>query len=67
MVVQPVRSRLVTGALRFAALALLAACTQGGSQAGTLSQVVAADKPGTYLCGCFFHYPAPMRGVIIAR
>jgi plastocyanin len=41
--------------------------TSGAIQAGTSSQVVTADKPGTYLYGCFFHYPAPMRGVIIAR
>ena len=28
---------------------------------------VLADKPGTYLYGCFFHYTAPMRGAIIAQ
>jgi plastocyanin len=32
-----------------------------------LSPVFVADKPGTYLYGCFFHYPAPMRGEIIVQ
>jgi len=32
-----------------------------------LSPLFVADKPGTYLYGCFFHYPAPMRGEIIVQ
>ncbi len=44
----------------------------GGWSSGTLgagagSQVLIADKPGTYLYGCFFHYGAPMRGVIVVK
>jgi plastocyanin len=40
--------------------------TSGAMQAGTSSQIVLADKPGTYLYGCYFHYGAPMRGAIVA-
>ncbi len=44
----------------------------GGWSSGTLgagngSQVLLADKAGTYLYGCFFHYTAPMRGAIVVR
>jgi plastocyanin len=41
--------------------------TSGAMQAGSGSQVVKADKAGTYLFGCFFHYGAPMRGAIVAH
>jgi plastocyanin len=41
--------------------------TSGAMQAGTSSQIVLADQPGTYLYGCYFHYGAPMRGAIVAR
>lgn len=41
--------------------------TSGAMQAGSSSQTVKADKPGTYLYGCFFHYGAPMRGAIVAQ
>lgn len=36
-------------------------------QAGSMSQSILVDKAGTYLYGCFFHYGAPMRGVIVAQ
>jgi plastocyanin len=36
-------------------------------QPGSSSQVILADKVGTYLYGCFFHYTAPMRASIVAR
>jgi plastocyanin len=44
----------------------------GGWSSGTLSpgagsQALLADKPGTYLYGCFFHYGAPMRGAIVVQ
>jgi plastocyanin len=44
----------------------------GGWSTGTLgagngSQILLADKAGTYLYGCFFHYSAPMRGAIVVR
>jgi plastocyanin len=41
--------------------------TSGALQAGTSSQTITADRAGTYLFGCFFHYGAPMRGAIIAQ
>jgi plastocyanin len=41
--------------------------TSGAMQAGTSSQLITVDKPGTYLFGCFFHYGAPMRGAIVAQ
>jgi plastocyanin len=37
------------------------------SNAGAKSQTILVDKPGTFLYGCFFHYGAPMRGVIVAQ
>ena len=44
----------------------------GGWTSGTLSpngasQPLLADKAGTYLYGCFFHYGSPMRGAIVVQ
>ncbi len=41
--------------------------SSGTLGAGTRSQVLLADKPGTYLYGCFFHYGAPMRGAVVVK
>jgi plastocyanin len=41
--------------------------SSGTLAAGTGSQTLIADKPGTYLYGCFFHYGAPMRGAIVVK
>ena len=41
--------------------------SSGTLGAGTASQPLLADKAGTYLYGCFFHYSAPMRGAIIVK
>lgn len=41
--------------------------TSGTMQAGGSSQILTVDRAGTYLYGCFFHYGAPMRGVIVAQ
>jgi plastocyanin len=41
--------------------------TSGALQAGATSQTVTADKAGTYLYGCFFHYGGNMRGAIVAQ
>jgi len=41
--------------------------TTGALQAGTSSQTITADRAGTYLFGCFFHYGAQMKGAIIAQ
>jgi plastocyanin len=43
--------------------------SSGTLAAGTASPALLADKPGTYLYGCFFHYDAspPMRGAIVVQ
>lgn len=41
--------------------------TSGALQAGASSQTITADRAGTYLFGCYFHYGAPMRAAIIAQ
>lgn len=41
--------------------------SSGALQAGSSSQVITVDTPGTYLYGCYFHYGAPMRGTIVAQ
>jgi len=41
--------------------------TSGALLAGSSSQTITADKAGTYFFGCFFHYGAGMRGVIVAQ
>lgn len=37
------------------------------TQAGSSSQSIAVDKPGTYIYGCFYHYEGGMRGEIVAQ
>lgn len=41
--------------------------SSGSLAAGVSSQTIFVDKAGTYLYGCFYHYSAPMRGVIVAQ
>jgi plastocyanin len=41
--------------------------SSGDMQAGFGSQTLLADKAGTYLFGCFHHYGAPMRGIIVVQ
>lgn len=41
--------------------------SSGALQPGSSSQTITADKAGTYLFGCFFHYGAPMRAAIVAQ
>lgn len=55
-----------------AAQLMSGATLSGGWSSGTLgagsgSQILLADKPGTYLYGCFFHYTAPMHGAILVQ
>ncbi|HEV3089749.1 MAG TPA: hypothetical protein VGX96_21290 [Candidatus Elarobacter sp.] len=38
--------------------------TLGG---GNGSQILLADRPGTYLYGCAYHYGTPMRGAIVVH
>jgi plastocyanin len=41
--------------------------SSGTLAAGSTSQPLTADKVGTYVFGCFIHYGAPMRGMIVVR
>ncbi|MBV8345236.1 MAG: hypothetical protein JO190_09635 [Candidatus Eremiobacteraeota bacterium] len=41
--------------------------SSGALQGGSSSQTITADRAGTYLFGCFFHYGAPMRAAIVAQ
>ena len=54
-------------ALNLSGNTLSAGWSSGTLGAGTASQPLLADKAGTYLYGCFFHYGAPMRGAIIVK
>ena len=39
----------------------------GTLAAGASSQTLRIDAAGTYLYACFYHYGAPMRGMIVAQ
>lgn len=61
-------------AFPFSAAALVASGTtlSGGFSTGSLaagasSQRLVADRTGTYLFGCFYHYGSPMRAAIVVR
>ncbi len=41
--------------------------SSGNLVAGATSQALLADKAGTYMFGCFYHYGTPMRAVIIVQ
>ncbi len=41
--------------------------TSGALQASGSSQTITADRAGTYLFGCFFHYGGGMRAAIVAQ
>jgi plastocyanin len=41
--------------------------SSGSLTAGSISQALLADKPGTYLFGCFYHYGSPMRASIVVQ
>lgn len=63
----PAGSPFTQSALKQTGATLSGGWSSGAMQAGSSSQVVKADKPGTYLFGCYFHYGAPMRGAIVAK
>ncbi len=63
----PVGSPFGQGALTQSGNNLSGGFTSGALLAGSSSQSITADRPGTYFFGCFFHYGANMRGVIIAQ
>jgi plastocyanin len=41
--------------------------SSGALPAGSSSQTLTANIAGSYVFGCFFHYGAPMRGVIVVQ
>lgn len=55
------------GALNPSGNTLSAGWSSGTLSTGGASPALLADKPGTYLYGCFFHYGAPMRGAIVVK
>ena len=63
----PAGSPLGQGATKQSGDNLSGGFTSGALQAGSSSQTITADRAGTYLYGCFFHYGAPMRAAIIAQ
>jgi plastocyanin len=63
----PAGSPLGIGATHQSGNNLSGGFTSGALQPGSSSQTITADRTGTYLFGCFFHYGAPMRAAIIAQ
>jgi plastocyanin len=65
----PAGSPLGGSALSAFGATLSGGWSSGTLAAGTASQVLIADRTGTYLYGCFFHYDAspPMRGAIVVQ
>ena len=63
----PAASPLGNGALASFGGTLSGGWSSGNLAAGSASQVLLADAPGTYLFGCFYHYAAPMRGAIVVH
>lgn len=63
----PDTSPFGSGALTQGGGTLSAGWTSGSLAAGAASQPLLADKVGTYLYGCFFHYGAPMRAAIVVH
>jgi plastocyanin len=41
--------------------------SSGNLTAGSTSQTLLADKSGTYLFGCFYHYGSPMRASVVVH
>ena len=63
----PASSPLTGAAQSSSGATLSGGWSSGTLGAGTASQALLADRAGTYLYGCFFHYGAPMRGAIVVR
>jgi plastocyanin len=63
----PAGSPFGSPALQQSGATLSSGWTSGALAAGTGSQALLADAPGTYFYGCFFHYGAPMRAAIVVR
>jgi len=63
----PAASPFGSSALTASGTTLSGGWSTGALAPNNASQKLLADKPGTYLYGCFFHYGAPMRGAIVVR
>jgi plastocyanin len=63
----PLTSPFDASALTMGGDRLSTGFSSGLLAAGSASQPLLADSPGTYLYGCFFHYAAPMRAEIIVQ
>jgi plastocyanin len=63
----PAASPLAVEALTQHGTTLSGGWSSGSISPGSSSQKILADKAGTYLYGCFFHYNAPMRATIVAK
>lgn len=63
----PAASPFGGSALTQSGTALSQGWSSGSLAPGAASQTILIDAPGTYLFGCFYHYGAPMRGVIVAQ
>jgi plastocyanin len=63
----PAASPFASGSLNGGGSTLSGGWSSGTLGAGTASQPLLADRAGTYLYGCFFHYGAPMRGALVVR
>ena len=63
----PAGSPFTTSAQTQSGNALSQNWSSGTLAAGASSQTLLVDRAGTYLFGCFFHYGAPMRAVIVAH
>ena len=63
----PVTSPLTFAATSASGSVLSAGWSTGTLQAGQMSPVFLADRTGTYLYGCFFHYSGTMRGVLVVQ
>jgi plastocyanin len=63
----PAASPFGDGALNQTGTTISSNWTSGALQANGSSQTITADRAGTYLFGCFFHYGAGMRAAIVAQ
>ena len=54
-------------ALSAAGTTLSGGFSSGSLAPGTTSQAFVADRSGTMLYGCFYHYGSPMRAAIVVR
>jgi len=63
----PTNYPFTSAALTQTASKLSQGFSSGNLTAGSTSQTLLADKAGTYLFGCFYHYGTPMRAAIVVR